>query len=355
MTIKSQLKPILALVVGVSLAALLVWGFMEGRAERATEAEREKPVKAASRVSLQDGEVVVTLDAATQQKSALATTPLASTSRQEEARGFATVLDLTALSDSLTGYTQARSQLAKANAAFAASRAAFERMRTLNLDDKNVSDRALQNAQATLLGDEASVRAARDSLQLLDSGAYQRWGSVLGKAIAQNPVSLAPLLRQEQVLLQVALPAASAATTLPPTIRVSVAEGRFVQAQLVSAAPRADSRVQGLTAFYRASAASGLMPGLNVAAFVPQGRTAQGAVVPLPAIVWWQGRAWAYAQTDAEHFVRREVPTESPVEGGYFVADASHIGDRVVVAGAQLLLSEEFRSQIEVGEEGGKR
>ena len=29
-------------------------------------------------------------------------------------------------------------------------------MRTLNLDDKNVSDKALQSAQATLLGDEAS-------------------------------------------------------------------------------------------------------------------------------------------------------------------------------------------------------
>ena len=67
----------------------------------------------------------------------------------------------------------------------------------------------------------------------------------------------------------------SQATTPPPTIRVAVAEGRFVQAQLVSAAPRADSRVQGPTAFYRASAASGLMPGLNVTVFVPQGHTAQ--------------------------------------------------------------------------------
>ena len=48
--------------------------------------------------------------------------------------------------------------------------------------------------------------------------------------------------------------------------------------------------------------------------------------MPLPAIVWWQGRAWAYAQTDAEHFIRREVSTSSPVEGGYFVADAGRIG-----------------------------
>ena len=75
MTTKSRLKPILALVVGLSLAALLAWAFIRGRAERTTEAEREKPVKAASRVSLQDGEVVLTLDAATQQKSALATAP----------------------------------------------------------------------------------------------------------------------------------------------------------------------------------------------------------------------------------------------------------------------------------------
>ena len=51
-------------------------------------------------------------------------------------------------------------------------------------------------------------------------------------------------------------------------------------------------------------------------------------------------------------FARREIATEAPApDGGYFVKGLPNPAE-VVVQGAQLLLSEEFRSQIRVGEEG---
>lgn len=73
--------------------------------------------------------------------------------------------------------------------------------------------------------------------------------------------------------------------------------------------------------------------------------------MPKEAVVWWQGRAWIYMQRDAERFARRELPTDSPVPGGWFVADAISPDQRVVTKGAQQLLSEEFRAQIDVDEE----
>jgi hypothetical protein len=92
---------------------------------------------------------------------------------------------------------------------------------------------------------------------------------------------------------------------------------------------------------------------MNVLAFVPAGPSRPGVMVPARAAVWWQGKASVYLEKGTGHFVRREIPTETPVGEGWFVTGGFSPGDKVVVKGAQLLQSEEFRSQIQVGEEGG--
>ena len=67
-------------------AAVLVFALMSTRKERAVEAEPEGAVKAPSRVSVDHGETVVSLDAATQQKSATGIVALEPTIHQSEQR-----------------------------------------------------------------------------------------------------------------------------------------------------------------------------------------------------------------------------------------------------------------------------
>jgi len=74
-------------------------------------------------------------------------------------------------------------------------------------------------------------------------------------------------------------------------------------------------------------------------------------VVPAAAIVWLQGRAWVYVEKAPGQFVRREVPAEMPLAEGWFVAKNLTAGERVVVQGAQILLSEEGRAAVH-GSEG---
>jgi hypothetical protein len=63
------LRTLVALVVIGALGGLVVWRFIEGRGEAALEAERERPVKAPLRVSLDGrGEPVVTLDTETRKQ-----------------------------------------------------------------------------------------------------------------------------------------------------------------------------------------------------------------------------------------------------------------------------------------------
>jgi hypothetical protein len=78
----------------------------------------------------------------------------------------------------------------------------------------------------------------------------------------------------------------------------------------------------------------------------PVGTRMHGIIVPDLAVIWLKGKAWIYIRKDAVHFVRHEIPVDHPAGGWWFVTDRFSPGDRVAVRGAQLLLSEEFRSQI---------
>jgi hypothetical protein len=77
-------------------------------------------------------------------------------------------------------------------------------------------------------------------------------------------------------------------------------------------------------------------------------------MVPDRGVVQWDGLAWAYRRTGVDTFERVRVPTDRPVPGGWIVTRDFATGDTVVLAGAQELLSEEFRARVSVGEESGE-
>lgn len=77
----------------------------------------------------------------------------------------------------------------------------------------------------------------------------------------------------------------------------------------------------------------------------------QGVLIPRSAIVWLDGGPFVYVQEEEDHFAREEVLNYIPVKGGWFVSEKFKQGERIVVSGAQMLLSTEFRDLIKVGEE----
>jgi len=138
----------------------------------------------------------------------------------------------------------------------------------------------------------------------------------------------------------------------PPAGTLQLLSGARVPIRFVSPAPRIDPKNQGVGFLYIASAESGVLPGMQALAFLPDGTTAPMATVPAAAVVWWQGRAWVYVRTSPETFTRREIPTTRPAPdggGGYLVSNLPAAA-QLVTRGAQALLSEEFRAQIEVGD-----
>lgn len=347
-------KSILAAILGAIVLALAVWGYLAGQKERAMEAQRETPVKAPSRVSQVQDQTAITLDAAGQKQSGIVMVAQQATVHRPMLQTFGTVLDVADLIALRNADVAAQTQVDTASAALQASHAEYQRLQSLHRDEHNISDKALQAAAAVWHADQAALRAAQAAMTAAQQTASQQWGVVLAKAAADNVPLFTRLVTRQQVLVQVVLPAVTSLAQPPTQARVQTVNGTFHAATLISPAPRTDPRLQGTSFFYTVPA-QGLLPGMAITAYLPTGTPVQGTMIPGSAVVWWQGRSWVYSRDQPDRFVRHALPVDNPVEDGWFVAKGFAHGEPIVATGAQLLLSEEQRSRIAVGEDGDKQ
>ncbi len=346
---KRLLRRLLAAVLVAGIAGLAIWGFIAGRDEAASEAERERPVTAPSRVAEADGQPAVTLDAHTRTRNGIEVAALSQAPYQDQLHGYGTVLDLAQLTELSNSYASARAQQQMAQAKLAASRTASDRARGLYRDQQNVSLAQSQAADAIARADQASVMAADSQARTLAATALQTFGAVVGRALLDGSSVVTRLIERQDFLLQVTLPPGVTVSAPPQTATVQV-EGRPpVSVSFVSPATKTDPRIQGMSFLYLAPADSGVLPGMNVLVSLPSGTPTDGLVIPPSALVWWQDRAWVYRQISPDTFVRTQIPTSLPTADGGYVVKGLPGPAQVVTQGAQALLSEEFRAQLPGG------
>ncbi len=347
---KSIIRNVLLVLVVVIVAGGLIWGFLAGRGEQAAEAQREAPVKAASRVSTEDGKTVLSFDPAAQRANGIITSVLAATTQRAEAQATGVVVQLQPLLDLKAAYNTPGTDLIRARANARASSAEYERLRLLNQDGKNAADKAVEAARATAESDAALVQNAQQAITVLKGSAVLHWGPVVSGWIEGNSPQLDALLMQRTFLLQVTSTTAGPFAS-PKQAVVQYPDGVHATAQFVSVLPQLDPRLQVPSLLYLIAPHAGLVPGVNVSVFLPSGGEQTGVVVPSSAVVWSQGSAWCYVERSAGKFDRLSVGTGRPEAHGWFVTEGIQPGARVVTAGAQTLLSEEFRSQIQADQD----
>lgn len=350
---KKAQATLIAAAVALAIAGALTWGFHAGRSEAAADAASEEPVTPAVQVTQNPlGPPTLTVSPGLQKQAGMAVRAARAAPYQQRLAAYGSVLELQALTGIANTLASADAQRAIAQAKVAASRAALQRARFLFKDDQNFSRAQLQAAQAAFETDAASLRAAQVQAGNAAAEAYQAWGPVLGRSLASNGPLAQSLLQHREVLLQITLPLDISMASAPRTAAIESARGRPVPAQLVSAAVSTDPRIQGASYFFTASASSDLLPGMNVTALLPAGAPGHGIAIPAAAVVWLQGNAWVYLRTGRDAFSRREISTAQPQpDGGYVVAAESlPAHSALVVAGAQMLLSQEFSAEINVSD-----
>jgi hypothetical protein len=186
---------------------------------------------------------------------------------------------------------------------------------------------------------------------------HQQWGSVLTDWATQaNPKQdFLSLLHFQTVLIKVSLPF-DVSPNATSAIQISQIGGQAIaKATFVSAAPQADTALQGKTYFYLAPAKN-LRAGMRVSARLDsQKQSSKGVIVPHEAVVWFANQAWVYQKLAADKpgsdkFVRRLISTDVEIESetisGWFNTAGFVAGNELVSSGAQLLLSEELKYQI---------
>lgn len=271
-----------------------------------------------------------------------------------------------------TQLSTARSDLSSSVAAAAAAQLAYDRAKALNADNKNVSDKALQEAEARLATEQAKVKAAQSNIDVLEASiepgrtagfrqlTAERAGEVVeilaqpGEAVEQGSV-IAQLSRFDHLLARVDLPigehipASSRAAFIVPA---GFEDQKPLVAERVAIATSTDAHTQGISLLYRLEkTVFGLRPGTAVTAELSTfGPARKGVLIPRSAVVQEGGKSWVYVQVSKERFARRPVPQDVPVPAGYIALSGFSAGDRVVVTGAQSLLSEEFKSENETDE-----
>jgi len=337
--LKAPLKTVLGLLVAGGVVGGLIFVFREMSAERAREQARETPVAAPSRVSRNpQGEIILTLEGETRNRIGLAVAPLSAAKHRPVRQGYGHVLEATSLTALLNDLALARTNLAASVQELARAKVLAAQM--------NLSEKALLAAENAAGRDRIIAQAAEDKLRLA-------FGPDLANRtdVPQFARSLASL---EAALVRVDLPAGADLTTPPAKVRLFAPanEAETFEAEFIGPAMRTEPEFQGQALLYLARQTNRrLAPGANLTAVLElPGDSLPGVVIPRAAVVRSEGRGWAFVQTGEDTFVRREVTLTRPTSEGWFVAAGFQPGEKVVVTGAQVLLSEMGKAAIRMME-----
>jgi hypothetical protein len=325
----------------VAAIALVAWSFATARRQTQDAGEQGETTTLVRPLLSRNsaGEAVITISLKQQAAIGLETEPLVPAVQPLEETAYGVVLDPAPLID-LNG------QLDSASAALAASRAEYQRAKLLHARSQNVSLKDLQSAEARFRTDDAALAALKQRLA-------DNWGeSIPAMAPEARHRLVAGLVRRSGAIARVTLPASRALGALPPSALVSILgyDSQPLLAQSVTYAPSIDPQLQGLAFLLRLeSHGFPLRPGAAVTARLRlAGQVQSGVVVPGSALVRAEGTTWAYVQTAPTHFARRRLAAARTDSRESFVTQGFAPGERVVVTGAQALLSAEFGAEIQL-------
>lgn len=242
------------------------------------------------------------------------------------------------------------------------------RLKQLNAENKNASDKAVQDAEAQLATEKAKLKTAQASVELITATLQPNAGEAvdalqIGKGGQVTEVSAQPgesvqagqilvrVSRFDHLLARLYVPPGQtiAASATRAIISPAGQEGAAIPAHRLALAGSVNPGFQGQTWLFRLAAGNvALRPGEAVTGRVPMpGPEQTGVWIPSSAILRFKGEAWVYIEEQSGDFVRRRITLDQPRENGWVATAGFQPGERVVISGAQTLLSEEMKSQLE--------
>lgn len=360
------------IVVQAIIIITLFWVLVfYGRDEyEAFQDQQNEEIAGPEHVSTKNGVTEIKLSPNVIAHNGILIAPLKPASYQNQLNSLGTVLNIQPLIDSKTQYEQLQTQLALVQSGVSTHQAQYKRLKQLNADDKNVSDKLLQEALAVINADQAQISALNQQLKSSLNSIQSQWGTVLSQLVTEKNLApyLAGLLNQQNVLVQIGLPfdASEPNTGDAFSITTLSQETQAITAIVISPATQSDVnanktyfvsapkqylrtgmrvRVSSKNALIQTNSLEPITGSSPKAVSSPAQNELQGTIIPNTAVVWHSGLPWIYIQNKANTFIRTPIKTDIELNNGWF-STSLPVGTKVVTQGAQLLLSEEFKSLI---------
>lgn len=272
--------------------------------------------------------MTLTLSATDAARIGVTTASLPVAEYQSSAAAVAIVVDPQALFALLA-------ERASAESARSATAANLRRVEALFAEDGNASEQELDAARAQHLQDEARFAAVRHQLQ-------SQWGERLaggdGAALADRLADGRLALIRIEFLETVAGPLHWQGHALR---LASSPEPLTIQSAWI--APTANPTRPGATWLALVATTTRFPIDSRGAVDIPQSAQSHvGVDLPRSAIVYADSGTWVYVAVDDTHYQRRPIALDRPTADGYFVDQGFVVGERVVTAGAGLLLAEQI-------------
>lgn len=270
--------------------------------------------------------------------------------------------------DLLTRLSAAQGEQSEAEASVSAARSSYEQKRKLNDENHIVSDRSLEEAESRFKAEAARLERTKETVNLIEHALTAQGGpsapttlsaprdGVIVDIAAQPDEAveagqiIARVASYESLLARVALAPGDEVDTQSSDALLQVAGGdKSLPAVLSGVVAAADGSAAPVALLKIENTERALRPGRPVTAWLAApGAPRKGVDVPRAAVVRTGGRAWVYVAQDDRVFTRLAIPVDSPTPGGWFVAsDDLRVDDEVVIVGADGLLSEELKHEIE--------
>jgi hypothetical protein len=278
--------------------------------------------------------ILLKLDAPTQTRLGVVTTPLVATRKTASVSGFARALDPVPLAT-------LDADIGTAVAALSASQAEAARTRSLNAEDQTVSKRAADAAAAQARADAAKLTLLRRRLGL-------EWGpSIQALSDARRGRLIADIAAGRAALVRI--DASSGLSQLRGVARIDLGPAGAARAVILGPARAGDPRLQstGLLALVTGPQALRMGSGTVAPATLAAEAEAVGVIVPRVALLRTGGQTFAYVRRNAVTFERRPVVGGLSDPAGLFVAGGFRPGEPVVVKGAAQLFAAETPAHAE--------
>ena len=236
-------------------------------------------------------------------------------------------------------------QIEAAKAAAEISKQTSDRAEKLFSSGELVARKDLEAAQAQLMRDQVAIQVIEDRLIL-------EWGPSFSKLLTPERTRLREdLLNGKTAIVRLSVARSEMLNSAPLTASLHAfgQELKPIRATSITPATMLDPAFQarGFLCLIETSDVP-LAIGLTLTGTLElTGEPRAGVVVPPSAVVYCLGKTWIYQKAETDEFERIEIPTDTPADGGWFLASGVLAPHPVVTHGAQSILSQETSSKEE--------